>query len=54
MEQSELCISTAETEALKREVAELKRTLVKMSEASIGISENVGTEPVLQEVVNSA
>ena len=51
---SEMCISTSETEALQREVAELKRTLAKMSEASIGISDNLGTEAVLQEVVNSA
>lgn len=54
MELSEMCYSTAETEALKSEVAELKRTLAKVSEAIIGISDNPGTECILQEVLNSA
>ena len=54
MELSETCNSTAETEALKSEVAKLKRTLAKMSEASIGISGNLGAEAVLQEVLNNA
>ena len=54
MKVSEMSVSMAETEALKCEVAQLKRTLAKMSEASIGISDNQGTEAVLQEVVNSA
>ena len=54
MELSEMCNSTAETEALKSEVAELKRTLDKLSQAIIGISDNTGTEAVLQEVLNNA
>ena len=54
MELSEMCISTAETESLGSEVAELKRTLAKLSEAIIGISDNQGTEAVLQEVLNNA
>ena len=54
MELSEMCNSTAETEALKSEFAELKRTLAKLSEAIIGIPDNPGTECVLQEVLNSA
>ena len=54
MELSETCNSAAETEALKSEVAELKRTLAKLREAIIGISDNPGTECVLREVLNSA
>ena len=54
MEVVELRSATPETEALRSEVAGLKRTLAQLSEASIGISDNLGTEAVLQEVVNSA
>ena len=54
MELSGIYTSTAETEALRSEVAELKQTLARLSEASIGISDNLGTEAVLQEVLNSA
>ena len=41
-------------EALRYEVADLKDRLERLSEASIRISENLDTEAVLQEVVNSA
>ena len=51
---SDMCIPTSETEELRREVAGLKLTLARMSEASIGISDNLDTEAVLQEVVNNA
>ena len=54
MELSEMYISTEETEALRSEVAELKRKLARLSEASIGISGNLATEAVLQEVLNNA
>ena len=54
MESSGKCISAAEADGLREEIAGLKRTLARMSEASIKISGNLGTEAVLQEVVNSA
>ena len=44
----------AEAEALRNEVDDLKNRLARLSEASISVSENLDTEAVLQEVVNSA
>ena len=43
-----------DAEALRYEVAALKDKLARLSEASIRVSENLDTEAVLQEVVNSA
>lgn len=42
-----------EVDELRREVADLRQTLARLSEATIDISENLDTEAVLQEVVNS-
>ena len=44
----------SDAEALRYEVADLKGRLASLSEASIRVSENLDTEAVLQEVVNSA
>ena len=43
-----------EAEVLGQQIDALKDRLVRLSKASIGISENLDTEAVLQEVVNSA
>ena len=43
-----------DAQALRYEVADLKDRLERLSEASIRISQNLDTEAVLQEVVNSA
>ncbi len=43
-----------ETETLRQEIDALKDRLAGLSRASISISENLGAEDVLQEVVNSA
>ena len=45
--------TTTETESLRQEISALKDRLATLSEASISISENLDTEGVLQDVVNS-
>ena len=44
----------AEAEALRKENCALKDQLARLREASIYISENLGTEAVLQDVIDSA
>lgn len=43
-----------DTEALRQENADLKNQLVRLSRASISISENLDVEAALQKLVNSA
>ena len=43
-----------EAEVLRQEIDALKDRLVRLSKASISISENLDTEAVLQEIVNGA
>ena len=54
MNLSQINSGLTDAEALRNEVAGLKDRLARLSEASIRISENLDTEAVLQEVVNSA
>ena len=51
---SQMDSTATDAEVLSYEVADLKDRLARLSEASIRISENLDTEAVLQEVVNSA
>lgn len=43
-----------ETDILKKENEALKERLARLSDATVSISENLETESVLQEVINSA
>ena len=46
--------ASTEAEVIRKENDALKERLVRLSEASIKISENLDAESVLQEVINSA
>ena len=54
MSLSQLDAAITEIEALRKENSALKERLARLSEASIGISENFDTGDALQEVINSA
>ena len=51
---SQMNSKATEATASGNGIDHLKDTLARLSEASIRISENLDTEAVLQEVVNSA
>ncbi len=51
---SQMNSAMTEAEELRNEVDYLKDRLVRLSEASIRISENLDTDAALQEVVDNA